>query len=125
MAQKPDGKSSSTERVAFTKPAAERIAKVVRKVEAGKRESNALAFGNRVHGASGAAIKICTFTGSWSKGTSHVTTFYNVTTTPNTVTATNVFVDVNSCNTNSTSATAACAIAKYAGAWYLIAAECC
>lgn len=125
MAQKPDGKSAKVERVAFTRPAAERIAKAVRKSEAGSRDSKPLLFGTPSRASIGSTIKICTFTGSWSKGTSHVTTFYNVTTTPNTVTATNVFVDVNSCNTNSTSATAACAIAKYAGTWYLIAAECC
>lgn len=112
------------DKVAFTKPAAARIAKVVRRVEQGDRAAQPLEF-TRLGAAVSQPIKICTFTGSWSKGTSHVTTFYNVTTTPNTVTATNVFVDVNSCNTNSTSATAACAIARYDGTWYLIAAECC
>lgn len=111
----------------FTRSAAERISRTVRAFELGDRSSEGPTLDRPWIGAAAVSqpIKICTFTGSWSKGTSHVTTFYNVTTTPNTVTATNVFVDVNSCNTNSTSATAACAIARYDGTWYLIAAECC
>lgn len=114
--------------VNFTRSAASRIARVVREVEGGSRDSSGPANERPWTGASlpAAVFRVCTFTGSWSKGTTHVTTFYNVTTTPNTVTATNIFVDVNNCsNTNSTSATAACAIARYDGTWYLIAAECC
>jgi hypothetical protein len=37
----------------------------------------------------GGEIRVCTFTGSWSINTTHTLTFQNVTTTPNTVVATN------------------------------------
>ena len=110
--------------ITFTRAAADRIAAAVRTVEIGNRKHGGIQWESQ-DTVQAPKIKICTFTGSWSKGTSHVTTFYNVTTTPNTVTATNIFVDVNACNTNSTAATSACAIAKYHGTWYLIAAECC
>lgn len=46
MAQKPDGSAAKTERVTFTRPAAERIAKVVRAVEGGDRNSAPLRFGS-------------------------------------------------------------------------------
>lgn len=65
MAQKPDGKAARTERVTFTRPAAERIAKVVRTVEAGDRNGAALRFGTRV-AASGGKLQLATFTGAWS-----------------------------------------------------------
>ncbi len=68
MAQKPDGKAAKTERVTFTRPAAERIAKVVREVEAGDRDSAPLRFG-RFGGGSPFALKLATFTGEWQTGT--------------------------------------------------------
>lgn len=74
MAQKPDGKAAKTERVAFTRPAAERIAEVVRQVEAGDRKAAALSFGARVSGGAGAVIKLGTFTGAWEKLTYKVVT---------------------------------------------------
>jgi hypothetical protein len=119
MAQKPDGRPARTERVTFTRPAAERIAKVVRTVEAGDRDQAGLTFGNRVTGPSGKAFRVATFTGSWSINGEKVVTFRNQTTTPNTVSAVNLFANI---------ATAAssrnCAIAKDGTAWYLIAAQC-
>lgn len=119
----PSQAAGNNQFVKFSRASAQRIAKAVRHVEAGDRGQPPVKFEHQVIGAK--VFRICTFTGSWTKGTQHVTTFYNITSTPNTVAATNIFVDVNSCNTNSTSATAACAIARYAGTWYLIAAECC
>jgi hypothetical protein len=47
-ANKPDGKSN-TQRVAFTRRDADRIARVVRTVEAGDKKGNALTFGHRQH----------------------------------------------------------------------------
>lgn len=44
MAKKPDGAAAGTQRVTFTKPAAERIGKVVRTVEAGNRDQGPLTF---------------------------------------------------------------------------------
>ena len=108
----------------FSKNAAQRIAKTVLRVEGGNRDQGGLEFDHPVASLGGRVFRICSFTGTWSKGSTDVTTFYQVTTTPNTVAATNLFVDVKSCDTASTTVTAACAIAKYAGTWYLIAAGC-
>ena len=44
MAQKPNGKADRTDRIVFTRSSAERIAKVVRTVEAGPRAGSALAM---------------------------------------------------------------------------------
>jgi hypothetical protein len=64
MAQKPDGKPARTERVTFTKPAAERIAKVVRAVEGGDRDTGPLTFGVRMSTPGGSPIVLAKFTGS-------------------------------------------------------------
>jgi len=115
MAQKPDGKPARTERVTFTKPAAERIAKVVRAVEGGDRDTGPLTFGNRGGGgSSGKAFRVCTFTGAWSINDTKTVTFRNQTATPNTVAAVNLFCGL--------SPTAACdvSIAKEGTAWYLV-----
>lgn len=109
--------------IAFTRGAADRIANAVRTVEIGNRRSGGIEWETQVP-ALRKVFCVCTFTGTWSKNTAKVVTFINVTTTPNTVAATNLFVDVKSCDTASSSVTAACAIAKYAGTWYLISAEC-
>ena len=118
MAQKPDGKPARTERVTFTKPAAERIAKVVRAVEGGDRDAGPLSFGNRGVGTGNVkAFRVCTFTGAWAIGTTNVVTFKYQTTTPNTVSAMNLFFPI----TNTATATARdCAIAKDGTAWFLI-----
>lgn len=122
MANKPDGQANRVDRVTFTKPAAERIAKVVRTVEGGDRDCAPLTFGNR--GVSGGAklFRICTFTGAWSKNTVKLVTFRSITTTPNTAVATNLFANIT--GSTVTSVFRNCAIAKDGTAWYLIAAEC-
>lgn len=117
MAKKPDGAAAGVQRVTFTKPAAERIAKVVRAVEGGDRDCGPMTFGARVGGVSGKVFRICTFTGAWSIGSAKTVTFKNQTATPNTVSATNLFFPV----TNTATANARdCAIAKDGTAWYLI-----
>lgn len=114
MAQKPDGKPAKTERVTFTRPAAERIAKTVRAVEAGDRDQAALTFGVRTGGSGGKAFRMATFTGSWSINSEKTVTFRNQTTTPNTVSATNLFCGL------SPSGSCDVAIAKDGTAWYLV-----
>lgn len=121
MAQKPDGKPAKTERVTFTRPAAERIAKVVRTVEGGDRDQPGITYGS-APGVIGKTFRVATFTGAWSKNTAKVVTFRNQTTTPNTVSVTNIFASITGVTATSTSK--ACAIAKDGTAWYLIAAEC-
>lgn len=122
MAQRPDGKAAKSERVSFTRPAAERIAKVVRAVEAGDRDAGPLSFGFRDSAATGKAFRICTFTGSWTINVTKAVTFKYQTSTPNTAVATNLFASIT--GTTATSTTKNCAIAKDGTAWFLIAAEC-
>jgi hypothetical protein len=114
MAQKPDGKPARTERVTFTKPAAERIAKVVRAVEGGDRDAGPLTFGSRGVAGNPKAFRVCTFTGAWSINATKTVTFKNQTATPNTVAAVNLFCGLNpsgSCDVS---------IAKEGTAWYLV-----
>lgn len=115
MAQKPDGKPARVERVTFTRPAADRIAKVVRRVEQGDRGAEPLTFGRGGGGSGGRKVfRICTFTGSWDIDTMKTVTFRNVTTTPNTLSATNLFFDIPDDGTKN------CAVGKDGTAWYLI-----
>lgn len=65
----------------------------------------------------GKTFRIGTFDGSWNKGSDKTVTFTSGGTT---VTATNLFADVNSDGSNGVN----CGIAKDGGTWYLIAAEC-
>jgi hypothetical protein len=116
MAQKPDGKPARTERVTFTKPAAERIAKVVRTVEAGDRDCGPLTFGNRGVGGNPKVFRVCTFTGAWSVGDTKTVTFKNQAAMPNTVAAVNLFFPFSA----ATNATTDCAIAKDGTSWFLI-----
>ena len=118
MAQKPDGKAARTERVTFTRPAAERIAKVVRAVEGGDRDTPGIYFGS-APASQQKTFRVCTFTGAWSKNSTKTVTFKNQTSTPNTVSASNLFAAI-----AAPASTANCAIARDGTAWYLIAAEC-
>ena len=76
MAKKPDGKPASTERVSFTRPAAERIGKAVRQVEAGDRDLGPIEWGPRGAGGAGTPIKLAAFTGTnaWIIGTAKTVT---------------------------------------------------
>jgi hypothetical protein len=116
MAKKPDGAAAGTQRVTFTKPAAERIGKVVRQVEAGDRDLGPLEWGPRGGAASGKVFRVCTFTGAWAINTSKTVTFLGVTST---VSATNLFAAI-----PARGSARNCAIAKDGTSWYLIAAEC-
>ena len=116
MAKKPDGSPARTERVTFTKPAAERIAKVVRTVEAGDRDCAPLTFGARIGGVSGKVFRIATYTGAWSIGDAKTVSFKYQTATPNTVSATNLFFPV----TRTATGNRDCAIAKDGTAWFLV-----
>lgn len=113
----------STARVDFTRGAAERIARVVRLVEQGDRNQSGPTW-ERVDsgGSSGKVFRICTFTGSWDIDTLKTVTFRNVTTTPNTVAAVNLFSSL--AGPSGTVSTAVCAIAKDGTGWYLIQARC-
>jgi hypothetical protein len=102
----------------FDLGSATRIARVVRHVEQDVR-TRPLTF-DSVQQSQRKVFRVCTFTGAWSKNSAKVVTFKYQTSTPNTVSATNLFASI---------ATAAqsvrnCAIAREGTAWFLIAAEC-
>lgn len=120
MPSKPDGRQRN-ERIVFTRPAAERIAAVVRQVESGDTSSSGLVLrkGPLPQSDCLKVFRVCTFTGAWNINSSKTVTFKYQTTTPNTVTALNLFANV----PNPPSA-ANCAIAREGTAWFLIAAEC-
>ena len=115
MAQKPDGKAAKTERVVFTRPAAERISKAVRIVESGDRDATGLRFG-RVGDSSpqGKPFRVCTFTGAWSISSSKNVTFKYQTTTPNTASVRNDLISLPSAGTRN------CVIGREGTAWHLI-----
>jgi hypothetical protein len=100
--------------VKFTRPAAQRIAKVVRTVEAGDRGQPGLRFDHPMPGGVQKVFRVCTFTGSWDIGEAKTVTYKYQTSTPNTAVATNLFFPVTG------TASADCAIAKDGTAWFLI-----
>lgn len=59
-------------------------------------------------------FRVCTFTGSWAINTAKEVTFRGVTTTPNTVSVTNLIYDLPS------QGTMPCNVAKDGTAWYLV-----
>jgi len=94
----------STSRITFTRPAADRIANVVRIVEQGSRDEAPLTFG-RAADAIPAAIKLGTFTGNWQLNALKTVTFYNVTSTPNTASVRNLCVPSVGFSTSNTAET--------------------
>ena len=117
------GQGAGKSFVSFSRPAAQRIAKAVRVIEAGDRSQPGLTFDHPMPGGGGGKpFRVCTFTGAWSKNAAKVVTFRGVTSTPNTAVAHNIFVAIT--GTTATATTKNCAIAKDGTAWYLISAEC-
>lgn len=114
MAQKPDGKPAKSVAVTFTRPAAERIAHVVRTVERSGRDTKGPVWNPRMEGGGGGAIRLCTFTGAWAISAVKAVTFKYQTTTPNTVSASNLFWPIPDGPERD------CAIAKEGAAWYLL-----
>jgi hypothetical protein len=119
MAKKPDGASAGTQRVTFTKPAAERIGKVVREVEAGNRDLGPLEWGPRgVGGSSSKVFRVATVSGAWELNTLRTVTFRNQTTTPNTASVMNHIMPLPAMK--STGASRIVNIAKDHTQWYLV-----
>jgi len=103
-----------SDRITFTRDSADRIAAAVRRVEIGDRTQGGPTWDLPPTPASKRVFRICTFTGAWSVNASKTVTFKNQTSTPNTVSAVNLFYDLPS------SGTSDCAIAKDGTAWYLV-----
>ena len=115
MAQKPDGKPAKSVAVTFTRPAAERIAHVVRTVERSGRDTKGPTWNPRMEGGGGGVFfHIGTFTGAWAISNVNVVTFKYQTTTPNTASVTNLFWPMPDGPQRD------CAIAKEGTAWYLL-----
>ena len=115
MAQKPDGKPAKSVAVTFTRPAAERIAHVVRTVERSGRDTKGPTWNPRMEGGGGGVFfHIGTFTGAWATSSVKVVTFKYQTTTPNTASVTNLFFPYPENGTKD------CAIAKEGTAWFLV-----
>jgi hypothetical protein len=102
----------------FDVRSARRIASVVQAVEQEPRRAKPLVFGPVVEQRRGGDVfRACTFTGSWSIGSSKTVTFKYQTTTPNTVSATNLFLPLPENGTRD------CAVAKDGTAWFLVQAQ--
>lgn len=108
------GQAAGKSFVSFSRGAAQRIAKVVRTVEAGNRNQPGVVFDHPQLGANSKVFRVCTFTGSWAIGSSKTVSYKYQTSTPNTAVATNLFFPVTS------TATLDCAIAKDGTAWFLV-----
>lgn len=80
------------DRVTFTRDSADRIAKVVRIVEAGDRDAVALGTSPRFSPGSGAGVRFCSWTQTWQINSTATIEFYQ---TNGTATAVNVWLGVN------------------------------
>ena len=92
--------TSARDAVQFTRESADRIANVVRTLELTPAKGAPLNYDAISQQSQRKVFRVCTFTGSWSIGTTTTLTFQNVTTTPNTVSATNqLFTIGDACQT--------------------------
>jgi len=103
------------ERISFTRPSAERIARVVRVVENARPGAEALRARRIADFAKSNVIRIATFTGSWQVGATKDVTFKYKTTTPNTASVLNLFFPI-----TRDSGQRDCSIAKEGTSWFLI-----
>lgn len=104
------------ERLSFTRPAVGRIARAVRAVESARPASQPLDFRRHFIDANKKVFRVATFTGAWQIGSAKTVTFKNVTQTPNTVSATNLFFPV----TSTAAGSRDCAVAREGADWYLV-----
>jgi hypothetical protein len=98
----------------FDVRSARRIARVVQAVELEPRRASPLTFDPVIEQRSDKVFRVCTYTGDWPAGSSKTVTFKNQTTTPNTVSAVNLFLTLPDNGERN------CAIAKDGTAWHLI-----
>jgi hypothetical protein len=108
--------STPSDPTQFTRESAERIARVVRAAELAVPVSRALTFDRIDSQRKEKVFRVCTFTGAWSIGSSKTVTFCNVTSTPNTVSAVNLFFPISAAPPSA----ANCAVAKDGSQWYLV-----
>lgn len=104
---------SDPDPVQFTRESAFRIANVVRRVETDAPRAKPLTFDAIMPSGRPKAFRICTFTGAWAIDSDKTVTLRNQTTTPNTVSAMNLFVNLPDNGQRN------CAIGRDGTAWYL------
>lgn len=105
------------ERVSFTRPSAERIARVVRAVEGARTPADGIQSRRPPTDAKMPKLfRVATYTGAWSIGALKTVVFKNQTATPNTASVLNLFYPV----TSTAAGSRDCGIAKEGTAWYLI-----
>jgi hypothetical protein len=107
--------SKPTDATQFTLESAERIARVVRAAELGSPQASALTF-DKAETPAKKIFRVCNFTGAWAIDSVKTVTFRNVTSTPNTVSALNLFTTF-----TQSGEVRPCAIAKEGTGWYLVA----
>ena len=92
--------TSARDAVQFTRESADRIANVVRTLELTPAKGAPLNYDAMLQQSQRKVFRVCTFTGAWPINSSKTLTFQNVTTTPNTVSATNqLFTIGDACET--------------------------
>lgn len=89
-------------RVTFTRPAAQRISRVVRIVEAGERDTNSLTFDRIGGGFKRTGLRLGTFTGNWETATYTTVTLHGSTQTASVYNWCNPAVGANTNNTAET-----------------------
>ena len=103
------------DRVTFTPGSADRIAKVVRRVEAGNRDATGYVASPRLQGGGGGKpVRLATYSGSWSIDATKTVTFANQTATPNTASVLNSLLALPDAGERK------CVIAKEGTAWHLV-----
>jgi hypothetical protein len=105
------GQAAGRQFVSFTRSAAQRIAKVVRTVEAGNRTQPGVEYDHPIYGGGQAAIRSATFTGSWDIGSPKTVSFKYITGTAN---ATNDLMNLPANGTRN------CVIGREGTAWRLM-----
>lgn len=108
------GQGAGKKFVQFSRGAAQRIANVVRTVEAGNRDQGGLTFDHPMPGGNVKLIRRATFTGSWAINAINVVTFVQAPTA--TVSATNLSWPI----TYNYTSPKTCLVGKEGTSWWLV-----
>jgi hypothetical protein len=109
------GQGAGKSFVSFSRPAAQRIAKAVRVIEAGDRNQPGLTFDHPMPGGGGTKlIRRATFSGAWAVNSTAVVTFVQAPTA--TASVTNLTWPLGGC----TQSTTTCIVGKEGTSWWLI-----
>jgi len=108
----------------FDLASAARVARVVRTVEDTGPRAKPLTFDRVDEPGSRKVFRVVTIDSGWNTGVTKTVTFYNQTSTPNTVSALNLLFDVSGPSGTSGASTAqVCIIGKEGTGWYFVNAD--